>query len=59
MIYRFESNESDSHNFWVLKCFIKNLSKDILKYNMCSDIILGIIFFTFIGNLIFCVKEHN
>ena len=59
LIYRFESSKLNNFNFWIFKCYSKLYTKEILINNLCSEIILGIIFSTFIGALFFCIKEHG
>ena len=59
LIYRFEQIESDSLNFWVLKCSFNLFSIDVITKNICSIIILAIIFLTFVGYFGFCIFEYN
>ena len=59
LIYRFEQSESKKFNFWVLKCYYNLFTKEVIMNNICSEIILGIIFINFIAIVIFCVKEHD
>ena len=59
LIYRFEDAESNSLNFWVFKCLFNAFTKDVMIKNICSVIILGIIFAVSITIVIFCLKEHG
>ena len=59
LIYRFEETQINKFNFWVIKCFYNLLTKEIIMKNLCSIIILGILFFTFIGAISFCIKEKD
>ena len=59
LIYRFEEIESNIHNFWVFKCLSNLFTKDIITKNICSIIILVIIFAIFIIIIVFCLKEHG
>ena len=46
-------------NFWVLKCYNNIFTKEVIISNICSIIILGIIFINLIGLIIFCLKDHS
>ena len=59
LIYRFKQIENKNQNFWVLKCYFNLFTKDIIKKNFCSIIVLFIIFFTFGGAIYFCTKDYN
>jgi surface protein len=59
IIYRFKQPDSNIFNFWVLKCYLNLLNKNVVINNYCSIIILGIIFVTLISAFIFCLKEHD
>ena len=59
LLYRFKQVETKNQNFWVLKCYLNLFSKDIIKKNVCSVIVLSIIFFTFCGAVYFCAKEYK
>ena len=59
LIYRFDEAESNIHNFWVFKCLFNLFTKDIIIKNICSMVILGIIFTIFVSIIIFCIKENN
>ena len=59
LIYRFEEIESNNLNFWVLNCLLNLFTKDVIIGNICSIIILGILSITFIGTIVFCIKEHT
>ena len=59
LIYRFEQSESSSLNFWVIKCFFDIFTKELIMNNICSIMILVMIFTTLVGTVVFCVKEHS
>ena len=59
LIYRFENAELNVLNFWVLKCLFNTFTKDVIIKNICSMIILVIIFAVFVSIIIFCIKEHG
>ena len=59
LIYRFEQPPSSNINLWVVKCFLNLFTKEAIMNNLCSTIILGILFIAFIGAIVFCIKEHN
>ena len=59
LIYRFEHPQSNNLNFWVVKCFLNLFTIDSIIKNLCSIIILGILFIAFIGAIFFCIKEND
>ena len=59
LIYRFKIKEDYSSNFWVFKCILLIFTKEIITSNICSQIILGIIGFSFIGAFIFWLKGYD
>ena len=59
LIYRFEQTELNILNFWVLNCYFNILTKDVITKNLCSFIILIIIFIIIFQTFIFHIKEHD
>ena len=59
LIFRFEQDDSSIANIWVFKCYFNLFTKRVITGNLLSQISLGIIFFTIISSLIFCMYEHN
>ena len=59
LIYRFDQTQLSNINLWVIKCFFNLFTKDAIKKNICSLIILGILFVSFISAIIFFIKEHD
>ena len=59
LIYRFDETRLSNINLWVVKCFLNLFSNDVIKKNLCSSIILGTLFVSFIGVIIFFIKEHD
>ena len=59
LIYRFKESQSNSLNFWVLKCFFNLYTIDIIIKNICSIIIMVIIFSTLVTAFVFFIKEQG
>ena len=59
LIHKFEIKKGNNINFWVLQCFFFIFSKEIISYNICSIIILVIIFLFIISSIIFNYKEKK
>ena len=59
LVYRFKEQKPQQTNFWVLECYLNIFTKEIVFSNLCSQIILGIIFINLIGALIYFFKGHK
>ena len=59
LIYRFEVEETNSSNFWTLKCFFDHYIKAILLFNGITIFILGLIGFTIFGVILFRIIEYK
>jgi surface protein len=59
LIYRFETKPEKDSNIWVLKCISIIFSLEVITSNLCSQIILGILFFSIISVIIFYAKENG
>ena len=59
LIYKFKISGKTTSNLWVLKCYRRIFSKEVIISNYCSIIILLIILFTIIGAIIFWLKEQK
>ena len=59
LIYRFEVNETNENNFWVVNCFLNHKLNFLLLFNLCSifNILIYIIIIT--GAVLFRLKEFK
>ena len=59
LIHKIEIKKKSNINFWVLQCFFFIFSKEVITNNICSIIILAIIFLFIVGAIIFYAKEKK
>ena len=59
LVHRFDIKNKRLHNFWVIKCYRLIFTMDIITSNLFSQIILGIIFFHFIGVFVYYIFGQN
>ena len=59
LLYRIEEAPPNIFNFWVIKCYLNLFTKDVIMKNICSAIILGIIFAVVVSTIIFCAVDNK
>jgi len=59
LVHRFKLDNKIISNYWVLKCYERIFTKEAVKNNICSIIILGIIGIDIICYIIFKIKGFD
>ena len=59
LIYRFDIDNKNSHNFWTIKCFLDFHSKYSLLLNVISMFMISVLFIFIIAIIVFRIKEYR